>query len=84
MIEVPLLVAGFGQVLIGASIGLRFDPESLKVLWNIKKLGVLLLLSFIGLSLGISFIFSIWTKVDIWSSILESKSFQRHIQTLKL
>lgn len=69
-LEVPLLIAGLGQMMIGATIGLRFDLSSLKLIWSMKRIAMLLLAAFISLSILISAIFSVWTHVDIWSSIL--------------
>lgn len=69
-VETPLLIAGIGQVLIGATIGLRFDINSIRTLWRIKYAGLTLLFLFIGVSLSVGLFFSKATHVDVWSSIL--------------
>lgn len=69
-VEIPLMVAGIGQMLIGANIGLRFDINAISMLWRLKFTGGVLLFGLIVSTLIIAGVFSVSTEIDIWSSIL--------------
>ncbi|MDG5787199.1 AbrB family transcriptional regulator [Evansella sp. AB-P1] len=69
-LPVPILLTGIGQVFIGTSIGLKFDPNTFKTLRRVGLLGLTYLMLLVGLSIGTGGIFSILTGVDFWSSVL--------------
>lgn len=68
--EMPVLATGIGQMLIGVNIGLKFNRETFKTLKSIGVLGISSLLLMVSLSITVGYIFSMWTQVDFWSSVL--------------
>src|SRR5699024_6191866 len=56
-VEIPLMVAGIGQMLIGANIGLRFDKSAISMLWRLKFTGGVLLFGLIVSTLIIAGVF---------------------------
>lgn len=69
-VDIPLIVPGIGQMLIGAMIGRSFDMNAFRMLWRIKKIAVTLVFTLITGSILIGVIFSWMSHLDIWSSIL--------------
>ncbi len=68
--EVPVLLAGIGQMLIGASVGLRFNRETLQTLREIKWTSIGLVVSMVGMTILIGVAFSLWARVDVFSAVL--------------
>ncbi|HET7616787.1 MAG TPA: AbrB family transcriptional regulator, partial [Bacillales bacterium] len=66
----PNVVVGFGQVLLGANIGLRFDRTALKQLKSIGWLSSGILFMFLVLTFAISLIFFFLTPLDYVTSML--------------
>jgi hypothetical protein len=69
-IEVPILLTGLGQMLIGVNVGLQFNRDTFFLLKKVGLVGIVTLLLMFVLCVGIGAIFSLWTQVDFWSSVL--------------
>lgn len=68
-LELPSIAVGIAQVVVGASIGLKFDKETFRTLKNVGASGLLLLVLLGLYSFGTGIAFSFWTKSDFWSSV---------------
>jgi membrane AbrB-like protein len=68
--DVPLIVPGIGQMLIGAMIGRSFDTNAFKMLWRIKTVAVSLVAILIIGSVLIGIFFGLLSGLDIWSAVL--------------
>ncbi|HEU5140057.1 MAG TPA: AbrB family transcriptional regulator [Bacillales bacterium] len=68
--SLPTGVVGFGQILLGANIGLRFDRTALLQLKKIGWLSTGILMMFLVLTFAISLIFYFLTPLDYVTSML--------------
>ncbi|ASK62425.1 hypothetical protein CFK37_09785 [Virgibacillus phasianinus] len=68
--SLPTDVVGFGQILLGATIGLRFDRTALKQLKKIGWLSIGILMMFLVITFAISLLFFFLTPLDYVTSML--------------
>ncbi|MFC0560053.1 AbrB family transcriptional regulator [Halalkalibacter alkalisediminis] len=69
-IEVPVVVTGVAQAIMGAIIGIRFDKESLLQLKSIGAISAVTLFIYFIVSLGLATIFFVLTPIDWFTSLL--------------
>lgn len=70
--QIPRVVAGIGQALIGAFVGIRFDEEVLKKLWQAGSVTIMIIAMFFGLTLCNSYLFKLITEIPYATSLIST------------
>lgn len=68
--QVPKIVTGIGQALIGAFVGIRFDRGVLRSLWKAGPITIIIILMLFVLTLMTSFLFKVLTGLAYSTSLI--------------
>lgn len=70
--QVPGFLAGMGQALIGAFVGIRFDKEVLSRLLKVGPITIMIIMLFFILTLCTAFIFKLLTGIPYATSLIST------------
>lgn len=70
--QVPGFVAGIGQALIGAFVGIRFDKDVLRSLWKVGPITIMIITMFFTLTLVTAQIFKLITNIPYAESLIST------------
>ncbi|MFZ5826137.1 MAG: AbrB family transcriptional regulator [Bacillota bacterium] len=71
-LEMPGPLFALGLLLLGLSIGVRFDVPLARKLGKVALIESALVVALIGLCLGVGYLFHLWTGVDTLTAVLGS------------
>ena len=70
--QVPSFVAGIGQAMIGAFVGIRFDRDVLKRLLKVGPITIVIITMFFLFTLASAWVFHIWTQIPYATSLIST------------
>lgn len=70
--HLPESVFALGMLLVGLSIGVRFDVPMARKLGRVALIETALVVALIGICLGLGYLFHLWTGVDTMTAVLGS------------